>query len=233
MELFTGLLKVYGYATILFTLQFVTCVFFRLDHYDWRYNKDGIWLVIFLIPFAWPFILAAKPGLLVDPRCLVPDTLGLAAQHREQVRLWTSPPSCGAEFSYRQAFDGSEHSFGEFLFQSKDVEGFLADKLRNMPQLRDGQEGAILNWLRQRDISFTKRTPIPEAWSRFEILADQLVRESKARVSCLKCGTVILPGDLSIMDDHQKPGWNYNRIYCPKGHLLIMVRRVHRYIRRR
>ena len=202
----------------------------KLDDYDWRYNKSGIWVIFVLSCVAWPLLLI-KPANLIDPsNSFCGGIVGLAARQRERDQLWNNPPPCGERIRYRQGHGRNEEPHGEFIFDAADVEADLIDRLQKTPNLKEDDEGAILNWLRHRDESISESTEVPTAWRRFQYVANALVRSGIGTVHCLQCDKEITREQLIFDDDHGKPGWNSNRLACPDGHKLIAVKRVHLHV---
>lgn len=202
---------------------------FRIDRFDWRFSRANIWTSLVLSTLLWPLLLMT-PRDLIDPQKLLKGGVGFvdfAARAREEERLHLSPPPCGAAILYRQDRGGYEETFGEFAFRSVDVEEALAGKLRDHPHLAADHEGSILNWLRQRDESIATPTPIPAAWSRFQYVADDLLRNGRGEVRCLACDKPIPKSELLQKDDQGRPGWNFNRLVCPYNHRLLVVERIH------
>jgi hypothetical protein len=154
----------------------------------------------------------------MDPRKLFAYRFSFAAQMREEERLWTNPPPCGPVIRYRQGHAGFGETFGELTFKTIDLEETLVARLLQSPRLAEGQEGAILNWFRQRDDSITEPTEVPKAWDRFEYIALDAVCDGKADGYCLKCNAQI-PKDKQLMDRYTVGSWVFKRLVCPLGHI--------------
>jgi len=199
----------------------------RLDQFDWRYSKSHIWTSFVLSVLFWPFIFFLSPKTIVNPTNLFEEEYGLAKRMREESHLWSNPPPCGASILYQQGSGRYEETFGEFIFRSGDIEKVLEDKLDQNAHLANGHEGAILNWLRQRDDSLTEPTPVPKTWHRFQFIADDVLRKGLGEIRCLKCNKPVPKNDLLQNDDHGLPGWNFNRLACPYGHPLLIVEKMH------
>ncbi len=199
---------------------------FRLDRFDWHYSKGDVWGAFVLSTLLWPLMLRN----LMAPTKLFEGNYGIAASRREEARLWNNPPPCGALILYRP-HRHDEEIFGEFTFHSADLEDALVDKLHENPHLAKNDEGAILNWLRQRDDSITVPTVVPQAWWRFEFIADKVLRNGRGEVRCLKCNEPIPMNKLLQKDDHGRRGWNSNRLVCPNGHQLLVVKTIHSHVR--
>jgi hypothetical protein len=167
---------------------------------------------------------------LIQPGHLFKETSGIAAgiadRDRRKWELARNPPPCGAQIIFKTN-RGSDEEFGELIFDSDKTEKTLIEKLHKSPRLADDDEGEILRWLRQRDTAVKLPTPVPELWSRFEYLADEMLRQGIGEIRCLKCEKNIPAIQLSEHNDQGKPGWNFNRWICPKGHQLFVVETIH------
>jgi len=162
-------------------------------------------------------------GFLKSPAFLPKMT---AEEKSGRASLRENPPPCGSVIRYVQdcVYEGVH---GEFLFKATDVEQQIEGILKENPHLAQGDEGAILNWVKGRDESLTGPTSIPSSWARFQYMADDLVRAGKAEIHCTKCGAVIGADQLATDDDSGKRGWNFDRIACQHGHNLLVVESVH------
>jgi hypothetical protein len=145
---------------------------------------------------------------------------------KERSRLWENPPPCGSVIRFSQDCV-YEDVHGEFQFRTADVENELKNFLRENPHLANDDEGAILNWTKGCDESLTKPTDVPSIWSRFQYVADNLVRAGKAEIYCRECNAVIGIDQIGTNDDHGKRGWNFDRVACQTGHNLLVVESVH------
>lgn len=198
---------------------------FRLDRFDWQYSKFQIWVSFVISSLLWPLMLR-KARNLIDPTNLFEDGFGVAARKREEASLWSNPPPCGSLILYRQGHGRHEETFGEFTFHSVDIEEALVDILSKNAHLAKDQEGMILNWLRQRNDSITVPTVVPN-WSRFQFIADDVLRNGFGEIHCLRCNKQIPNSQLLEKDDHGMPGWNFNRLMCPNDHQLLVVENMH------
>lgn len=141
--------------------------------------------------------------------------------------IFEPPERCGTVVAYRQPPSREPETFGEFLFEATDVAGALVSRLRESPHLIEGEEGLVLTWLEHRDPRKVKPTNVPLVWSRFQYIADDLIREGRGKVRCLRCDRTFLTGDLIPKDDRARPGWNFDRLHCPGGHPILVVEKVH------
>lgn len=225
------LLYAYALGILLVALRLGWHMWARLDEYDWHYNKADIWGTLALSSIAWP-LLFIKPANLADPSNLFRGGLvDFAAKQRERDQLWNNPPPCGPRIRYRQGHGRYEETYGEFILDASDVESKLREHLRNASNLEEDDEGAILYWLQHRDDSISEPTEVPDAWWRFQYVANDLVRSGKGSVYCHKCEKEINKERLVNDDDCGKPGWNFDRIACPNGHRLLVVERLRILIR--
>jgi len=151
---------VYCGGALLVALRLGWHMIFKLDRYDWYYNKGDIWISFALSVVLWPLMLI-KPRNLIDQRKLFEDRFGIAARMRVRDELWENPPPCGSVIFYRQEHGHYEETYGEFLFSAAEVEQALRGRLKESPNLSKDDEGAILNWLLRRDESLTHSTDVP------------------------------------------------------------------------
>jgi hypothetical protein len=231
------LLYSYAAATLLVALRLGWHMVFKLDRYDWHYDKGDIWSNLGLYVLLWPLVLMmklrtrgpagrsdeapARRGPTLDPAKIFSNPNGAAAR----ARLRDNPPPCGTVIRYRQA-DGFSTAFGEFLFRAEAVERVLVNRIREYPHLKNDVDGVILNWVRRRDRGFSEPTEMPALWD-FRSGANDLVREGEGKVRCIKCDETFPTGALIPRDEHGRPGWNIDLLICPRGHELLEVRKYH------
>ncbi len=204
----------------------------RLDHFDWHHSKPEIWGMFIFATLLWPLVVI-KPQNLIDPAELFSGPYHLAARMREEELLRSHPPACGQTVRYRQSPGRGTETFGEFTFSSVDLEKATVATLQENPHLANDHESAILNWLRQRNDSIKTPTAVPEAWWRFQFIADDELRAGRGKISCLKCNTQIPDRLLRQQDDCGNVGWNFDRLICPAGHPLLAFGSVHLSVRPR
>ena len=204
----------------------------RLDSFDWYYSKPEIWGMFIFAALLWP-VVVIKPQNLINPAELFSGPYHLAARMREEELLRSYPPACGETVRYRQSPGRGNETFGEFTFNSVDLERATIATLQENPNLAKEHEGAILNWLRQRDDSIKTPTAVPEAWWRFQFIADDELRAGRGEIYCLKCNTQIPDRLLRKQDDGGNAGWNFDRLICPAGHPLLDFESVHLSVRTR
>lgn len=77
------------------------------------------------------------------------------------------------------------------MFKTADVEQVLLDHQGENLHLANDDEGAILNWVQGHDELITEPSDVPSNWSRFQFLANDLVRADKAEIYCRKCNATI------------------------------------------
>ena len=198
----------------------------RLDHFDWYYSKPEIWGMFVFSTVLWPLIVI-KPQNLIDLAELFAGPYGMAKRMREEELLRQHPPPCGRTVRYQQSPGRNEETFGEFTFNSADLERGLVATLGEHPHLADDHEGAILNWLLQRDDSIKTPTDVPDAWHRFQFIADDELRAGRGEIYCLECNAKITPSMLKPADDAGLPGRNSARLLCPNDHPLLVFASVY------
>lgn len=150
----------------------------------------------------------------------------LDAAQEERSRLWENPPPCGSVIRYVHDSIYDE-TYGEFLFSANDIEHELEGIIKMLPNLAQDDERAILNWVKHRDESLAEPTDVPSTWSRFKYVANYLARAGKADIYCMHCKAGYKIDQCGTKDDQGKPGYNFDHLRCPEGHLLLMVDTVH------
>lgn len=197
----------------------------QLDRFDWTYNKPDIWASFVLTTTFWPLLLFRRPKLILNPRDLFTSELDVAGTMRTKERLRRFPPSCAEQVRYRPE---NPDLAGEFIFTATDIESLLTERLRKHPHLSYQDDGAILRWVHRHDDELTQPSDVPTEWRRrFRFVADELIRSGDVEATCLECGQRIPNDRLIPKDDHGNAGYNYNRVTCPKGHLLLEVETIH------
>ena len=226
-----ALLLAYLAGLVLSGLRFGWHLYRYTDADDWKEVKIGLWVGLVMSTLFWPLVLWKDPRSFLDPTYLLPPYGGPLEERREADRLWSHPPPCGAQVVYRQGESRDGDTFGEFVFRSADLQAALVHSLGDAPLHPEDDYAATLNWLRQRDDALASPTPVPERWRRFRYLAEALAREGRAEVRCLQCERPVPVGELQPDDDRGVPGWNFRRLRCPHGHVLLAVEAVHLLVR--
>ena len=222
-----ALLLAYLAGVVLSGLRFGWHLYRYTDADAWKEVKIGLWVGFVMSTLLWPLVLWKDPRSFLDPTYLLDPYGPTLEERREADRLWAHPPPCGARVLYRQAEGRSDETFGEFVFRSEDLEAALVRSLGDAPLHPDDDYAATLNWLRQRDDALASPTPVPARWRRFQYLAEALAQEGRAEVRCLQCARPVSVGELQPDDDRGRPGWNFRRLRCPSGHLLLAVEAMH------
>jgi hypothetical protein len=222
-------LAVYLLGVALTSLRFGWHMVFRLDRFDWQYARRDVWLIFVGASLLWPLLLF-RPKVLLNPGNLFHVNFSESAMGRKEARFWSNPPPCGKSIRYRPhkiVLSGGE---GEFTFASADVEDAILKELREHPQLAKNQIGSVLKWLQQRDDSIDDPTAIPDRWWDFHGIADNLLRSGHGEIRCLTCNRPI-PNELIKQNDLTgQPGWNFNQLRCPGGHVLLSVETMHIFV---
>jgi hypothetical protein len=204
----------------------------RLEARDWRHAKDLVWKAFVRWVLFWP-LLVFRPLDLIEPRHTLAVSWIDSDPPDEDLPEPTSagsaafPPPCGAFVRFRQAASLRQSgSCGEFVFRSDDVADWLTRRLVVNPER--ASEGEIQHWIATRDSRLTQPTDVPAIASRFEFIADEMVRMGYGDVRCRKCDAKIPHHALTYSDDDgEQMSWNFNRIRCPERHPLLLVATVH------
>ena len=199
---------------------------FRLDRYDWAYRMSHIWISSFAIVLLWP-ILFFRPAFLLQPNRTLKDRVGIATWRRKWGNLYENPPPCGRTIRYRQDDFRCGKNDGVFLFEASDVEELLRKQLEGSEGSSLSDEDAVLRWVAHRDNTIEAPSNVPMLWSGFKRIADKLIRTNHGQVSCLQCGNEIPVSQIINNDDFGKPGWNMDRLQCPRGHNLLVLEKIH------
>ncbi len=177
----------------------------------------------------WPLLLF-RPRVLLDPGNLFQMNCSQEASRRKEARFWSNPPPCGKFILYRPhkiVLSGGE---GEFIFRSADVEETLLDEFREHPHLAKDQLGSVLKWAQQRDESIGAPTAVPDRWWNLHAIADKMLRDGLGEIRCLTCNQQVPNNLLRQNDMSGKPGWNFNQLRCPEGHILLSVETMHIFV---
>ncbi|WP_019531296.1 hypothetical protein [Dasania marina] len=221
------LCDVYLLGMLAVSLRLLYVMLFNLDRYDYRYNRVDIAVVFILSNVLWPLFLR-KPRLLFSPEDLFkPEFFDMAAITRNKDKLFENVPLCTNTILYRQGIGRCSTTYGEFVFDADDVEEVLNNKLVKNKHLYSNDEGAIAFWLNRRDKSNNTVCEAPRLWSRFSLLADELLRAGMGSVRCVECEMSIDIKTLVKNDTSGNPGWNFNKLECPNKHLLLEVETMH------
>ena len=224
--MFLNILIIYFALVAVVALRLGAHMLFKLDHYDWHYSKEEIWIGFFFVSLFW-LVLIGKPSWLFDPGKLFAGSYNQAGNARQRDELRKNPPSCGALIRYVPTAGAFHELCGEFLFESVDVHRALRERIDANPSLNDYDEAAIFNWVNRRDESIAHPTDVPRIWEHFSFVANDLLRERKGQARCLICNSDIALVDILQKDDDPRPGWNLERITCPEGHVLLAVKGMH------
>jgi hypothetical protein len=143
-----------------------------------------------------------------------------------------APPVCGTYIRFKQGPGRGEQAFGDFIFNSTDVEEVLIAHLAENPHLASDQEGAILRWVQNRDANSNVPIDMPDDWWRFQYTADTLLGKGRGEAHCSKCNASVTQDQLPVTEDQSRGNWMFSTYRCPKGHTLLDVETVHFCVRR-
>jgi len=222
-------LAFYLLGVALASLRFGWHMVFRLDLFDWQFARKDVWLIFALALLLWPLLLFF-PKLLLNPSSLFQMNFSQEASRRKEARFWSNPPPCGKSIRYRPHKIVLSGGDGEFTFASADVEDAILSELREHPHLAKNQIGSVLKWLQQRDDSIDDPTVIPDRWWDFHGIADDLLRSGHGEIRCIACNRPV-PNEVITQNDLTgQPGWNFNQLRCPDGHVLLSVQTMHIFV---
>ena len=148
------------------------------------------------------------------------------------LRMKDALPVCGSYIRFKQSPGRGGQAFGEFIFNSSDVEKVLTAHIAENPHLANHQDGAILRWVQNRDVNSNVPIDIPDDWWRFQYTADKLLEEGHGEMRCLKCNATVTHDQLPTAEDQSRGNWVFSTFRCPVGHTLLDVETVHFCVRR-
>ena len=222
----------YAYLIVMILVSFRLgyYLYSSLDRYDWQYDKTEYLGAFFFFTILWPLFLF-KSKSFVAPSDLFSIEYSAANTQRERDQLWNNPPLCGAIIRFGNEIGRSQGTCGSFEFDAADVEIALRNRLQESPHLMN-DDGALLKWVLARDETFKGAADVPSILTDFECIADGLICAGKVkRVNCSACEQDFDLNKLVCTEDQGLPGWNVNRVFCPKGHRLLAVETTHLFMK--
>jgi hypothetical protein len=228
MSVLITVLQVYLAGAVLVALRLGWHLAFRLDRFDWQYDKVEKWAGFGFGVLAWPLFLLRAPRNLIDPSEFIDVSDRRAARDRSLDRFLRSPPPCGDVLRFRPSkslSDGIGH--GEFLFSAAVIEKRLRDLLREGQQRIAPEWAAMINWLSRRSAKVDAPTDIPEFWTGFESFAVELCRAGEGKARCEVCnGDFLAVDSLNRADIPEGSSVSY-AVRCNSGHYLLRSEGIH------
>lgn len=139
-------------------------------------------------------------------------------------------PVCPRRIRYRQATCDYRRTrtWGAFTINAQ---SFGESMVRFFPDKQDGThliDRRFIEWLMDADSHSNEILALPEHWWSLGNSVSRYVRAHRCDAFCIQCNRTHGYSSLRLQDDsgHQN-GSNYNRLYCPQGHLLLKVETIH------
>lgn len=214
---------IYFSGALLMALYQVWRMLFRLDAFDWHYERMEVWVNAILSTLLWPLVIFAKAR-----GKNAPQSFSIAARMREMDRLERNPPPCGEVVEYRAYPIDSSTPRTVFRFPAEQLRQAMLPTMQENPHLMNGDRGLIFRWLSSRDPAVASPTPVPDEWDFTQVAAAGL----KARfgeAECSRCGERFAVNELAChrTQASRAGGWVLDFWRCPAGHDLLRVEVMH------
>lgn len=196
---------------------------FRLDAFDWRYERMDVWVHAILSTLLWPLVIFATIR-----NKQVPENFSIAARMRELDRLDKHPPPCGEIVEYTTSPLGSSGPRTVFRFPAAQLREGMLPTLQENPHLRNGERGSIFRWLSTHDPKVASPSPVPAAWNFTQVAATGL-EAGLGVADCPRCGKEFAVAELTCQrtQPSRAGGWVLDFWRCPAGHDLLRVEVMH------
>jgi hypothetical protein len=227
--LFLMLAAVYAFGAVLAAGRLVWHIRTESRRHPGIWRCGEMWLVALMRVLAWPLVVIISPEALIVPGSADDESMDGFALEKKLVRRARAERRCSAVVRYRQP--GISHiEGGEFFVRAAELEQYVAaraarSELSGTPA--DSFYGRRLTWLRNRNDLQNAPVDLPETWEGIEPWMQELLHDGKAKVRCVRCATLLAREELVSDNDEGEPGWNYDRLRCPVGHLLLAVKSIH------
>ena len=196
---------------------------FRLDAFDWQYERQDVWVDAILATLLWPLVIVAK-----DRGKLGPQRFSIAARMRELDRLDKNPPPCGEIVEYATSPLDSSAARAVFWFPAAQLRQAMLATLQGNPHLWNDEHGSIFRWLSSHNAKVVSPTPVPDVWHFTQVVADGL-EAGLGEAECSLCGQQFSVAELTRhrVGPSRSGGWVLDFWRCPAGHDLLQVEAMH------
>lgn len=196
---------------------------FRLDAFDWQYERQDVWVDAILATLLWPLVIVAK-----DRGKHAPQRFSIAARMRELDRLDENPPLCGEIVEYTTSPLDSSAVRAVFRFPAAQLRQAMLPTLQRNPHHWKDERGSIFRWLSSHNAKVVSPTPVPEVWNFTQVVADGL-EAGLGDAECSLCGQRFGAVELTRhrVGPSRSGGWVLDFWRCPAGHDLLQVEAMH------
>ncbi|MGJ8653051.1 MAG: hypothetical protein ACSHX8_07240 [Opitutaceae bacterium] len=137
-------------------------------------------------------------------------------------------PVCPKRISYRQYdnFRGNR-TWGTFII---DARHFGESLIRYYPNNDHThiQDRRFVEWLMDADQHTDETLKLPDSWWSLGSSIDNYVRNNRVDAFCAQCNQRYPYKQLVSNDDPGNlAGSNFNRLFCPRAHLLLKIQTIH------
>lgn len=214
---------IYLGGALLMALYQAWRMLFRLDAFDWRYERMDVWVHAILSTLLWPLVIFAK--FRGKP---APLNISIAARMRELDRLDKNPPPCGEVVEYTTSGLDSLGSRTVFRFPAAKLRQAMLPILQENPHLMNGERGSIFRWLSTHDPNIASPSPVPAEWN-FSQVAATALEAGFGVADCLRCGREFAVAEMNChrTQPSRTGGWVLDFWRCPAGHDLLRVEVMH------
>lgn len=223
------LVAVYVVGTVLTTGRLAWHIWSESRRHPAIWRNGETWLVALTRILAWPLVVLISPAALTEPGSADDEPMDGSAVEEKLARRAKARRRCSAVVRYRQP-GLSQLEGGEFFIRAADLEQYVAARAAQAEPAGtspDSLYGRRLAWLRQRNDLQSAPVDVPETWEGIERWMEDLLHDGKAKVRCARCATLLARDELLSDNDEGERGWNYDRLRCPKGHLLLAIKSIH------
>lgn len=196
---------------------------FRLDAFDWHYERLDVWVNAILSTLLWPLFVFAKYRGMHDA-----PSFSIAARMRELDRLDKNPPPCGEVVEYTTYPRDSSEPRTLFRFPAEQLRQAMLPTMQENPHLMNGERGSIFRWLSSHDPKVASPTRVPDQWNFIQVAADGL-EDGFGEAECPRCGERFAVTELIChrTQASRTGGWVLDFWRCPAGHDLLRVEVMH------
>jgi hypothetical protein len=214
---------VYLGGALLMALYQAWRMVFRLDAFDWHYERMEVWVNAILSTLLWPLVIFAKAR-----GTHVPLSFSMAARMRELDRLERNPPPCGEVVEYTTYPMDSSTPRTVFRFPAEQLLQAMLPTMQENPHLMNGDRGSIFRWLSSHDPKVVSPTPVPDGWDFTQVAAAGLEAGS-GEAECSRCRQRFAVTELIChrTQPSRAGGWVLDFWRCPAGHDLLRVEVMH------
>ena len=197
---------------------------FRLDAFDWHYERAEVWVNATLSTLLWPLVLVAAKSKDKGEKL----NFSLADRMRELHRLDTNPPPCGEVVEYTTHPIEASQPRASFRFPAEQLRQAMIPIIQEGPHLMDGERGSIFRWLSSHSPNIASPTPVPSEWN-FVHVADEGLKAGFGEAECRICSERFSVTELSChrTNASETGGWVIDFWRCPAGHDLLRVEVMH------